>query len=226
LIGVVTGLKSEIATLEAAWRGAGFAFFAAGGSTARAETAVRDMVSRGAKLLVSAGLAGGLDPGLEPGDAVLAEAVAAPDGRSYPADAALRERLAGALAAANLRWSGGVLLGSDRAVLGAADKAALHRRTRAACADMESHGVARVAAALEVPLVVLRVIADPAGRAIPASALAGMAPDGATRALPVLGRLLLRPWEVPAIARLARDSRRAHEALGRLAFAVRGVLVG
>jgi hypothetical protein len=77
-----------------------------------------------------------------------------------------------------------------------------------------------------VPLLVLRVIADPADRTIPASALGGMAEDGSTRALPVLGALLLRPREIPAIARLARDSRQAHQALGRVALGLAGLVRG
>ena len=225
MIGVVTGLKSEIAALEPAWRGAGFAFFAAGGSAARAEMAARGMASSGAKLLLSVGLAGGLDPALQCGDAVLATAAIAPDGRAHACDAAWRARLAGPLRNAG-RLVEAPAASSDGALLSVEDKAALARATGAACVDMESHGVAHAAAELEIPMIVLRVIADPADRAIPPSALAGMAADGATRALPVLGRLLLRPWDVCAIARLARDSRRAHAALGRLALAVGGVLVG
>ncbi len=225
MIGVVTGLKSEIAALEPAWRGAGFAFFAAGGSAARAEAAARAMASRGAGLLLSVGLAAGLDPKLHCGDLVLATSVIAPGGRVCACDAGWRERLAGPLRSAG-RVVDAPAAGSDGALLSVEAKAALARATGAACVDMESHGVARAADELKIPLIVLRAIADPADRAIPACALAGMAPDGATRALPVLGRLLLGPWEAPAIARLARDSRRAHEALGRLALAVGGVLVG
>ena len=225
LIGVVTGLKSEIASLRPVWRGAAFAFFAAGGSAARAEDAARRMAAGGVALLMSVGVAGGLDPGALCGDVVLARSVKGPDGRAYPADAAWHARLAAAFST-GVRWSDAALLGSDRAILGVADKAALFRQTGAAAVDMESHGVARAAAALNVPFVALRAIADPAGCAIPSSAMAGMAADGSTRALAVLARLSLRPWEIPAIARLARDSRRAHAALGRVALAVGGVLVG
>ncbi|MGQ0676836.1 MAG: phosphorylase family protein [Rhodospirillales bacterium] len=225
MIGVVTGLKSEIAALGPAWRGGGFAFFAAGGSAERAEAAARDMAARGAKILVSAGLAGGLDPAAGPGDIVLAEAVIAPDGRSYPADAALRATIGRALAP-DFRWSAGAILGCDAPVLGAAAKAELHRRTGAVAVDMESHGVARAAAENGLPLVVLRAIADPAGESVPEAALAGMRPDGSTDPLAVLLRSIPRPWILPGLLRLAGQSRRAHAALGHVALAAGRVLVG
>ncbi len=225
MIGVVTGLKSEIAALEAAWRGDHFAFFAAGGSPERAAEAVRHMAARGAKLLISVGLAGALDPAAQTGDVVLAGAVIAPDGRSYAVDPAWHERLGGALSA-GMRWSDPPVLGSDAAVLTAADKAALYRKTRAAAVDMESHGLAREAAGRGIPFAVLRVIADPADRAIPAWAMGAVAADGSTRVAHVLKALLTKPWELGALLNLARDSRRAHAALGRVALAAREVLVG
>lgn len=225
LIGVVTGMKSEVAALRVAWRGTAFAFFAAGGSAGRAEEGARSLVRQGAAVLVSAGLAGGLDPALKCGDVLLANEVVAPDGRSYLADGDWHARLMARLSVAT-RWSDLPVLGVDAAVRTPGEKTALYLMSRAASVDMESHGVARAAAALKVPLIVLRVIADPADRAIPQAAIAGMAADGSTRALPVLARLALRPREIPAVARLACDSRAAHAALGRVALAVGGVLVG
>ena len=82
---------------------------------------------------------------------------------------------------------------------------------------MESHQVARAAVAAGVPFMALRVIVDAAGRDLPWSALAGLAPDGTARPLAVLARLLLRPWELPRLLALAGDSRSALAALGRLA---------
>ena len=224
-IGVISGLKSEIAALEGAWSGGAFAFFAAGGSAERAAEAARRMARDGAKLLMSVGVAGGLDPSLACGDAVLASQVIAPDGRAYPADEAWRKRLAAPLSK-GARWNDSALLGSDRPILGVADKAWLRRKSRAVAVDMESHGVARAAAELKLPFVALRVIADPAGRAVPQAALAGMKPDGSLDPVAVLLRLAPRPWTLPSLLRLAVENRQAHRALSRVALAVGGVLVG
>lgn len=225
-LGIVAGLQSELDVTAGVWP-ADTQRFAAGGSALRAADAARAMTRDGARLLVSLGLAGGLDPALRPGDLVIGSTVVVPGEIPYHAGTAVewRERLAEPLRA-QLRCVIAPIVGSDTPVATAAAKASLFAATRAVAVDMESHGVARAAAESGVPLVVLRVIADPADRAIPWAAMAGMAPDGAVRPAAVLGRLLLRPWEVPAIVRLARDSRQAHAVLGRVALRLAGVLAG
>ena len=56
---------------------------------------------------------------------------------------------------------------------------------------------------------VIRAIADPAGRVLPRAALAGLGPDGEPRPIAVLGELVRRPWELPALLAVAGDARRA-----------------
>jgi hypothetical protein len=80
---------------------------------------------------------------------------------------------------------------------------------------MESHVVAAVAREHGLPLLVLRAIADPADRAIPGPALAGLGPDGDARPLAVALRLLAAPWTLPALLRLAADSQAGLSALSR-----------
>jgi len=158
---------------------------------------------------------------------VIGSTVVVPGEIAYRASTAVewRERLAEPLRG-SMRCVIAPIVGSDTPVAAAAAKAALFAATQAVAVDMESHGVARAAAETGVPLAVLRVVADPADRAIPWAAMAGMAPDGSVRPAAVLGRLILRPWEVPALVRLARDSRQAHAALGRVALRLAGVLAG
>lgn len=223
-LGIIAGLKSEIDVTAAAWP-AGTPVFAAGGSAQRAADAARRMLTEGAELLVSLGLAGGLDPTLRPGDLVIGSAVVVASEAACRAETAVdwRDRAATALRETTPCVIAPIA-GSDTPVATAAAKAALFAATRAVAVDMESHGVARAAGEAGRPVVVVRAIADPADRAIPWSAMAGMAPDGSLRPAAVLGRLLLRPWEVPALARLARDSRAAHAALGRVALRLADVL--
>ncbi|MEX1204149.1 MAG: hypothetical protein WEB85_02750 [Dongiaceae bacterium] len=207
-IGIVTGLAAE-----AAWarRAAGPAALVAcaGGDAARA--AAR-LIEAGAGALLSFGLAGGLDPSLPSGYLVVAECVIA-GGRRIAVDAAWRERVA-----AEPRLGPRVvaaLAGSDRPVLSVAAKRALFAATGAAAVDMESHAVAAAAAAAGVPFLALRAIADPAGRAVPAAALAGLDAEGRVRAGAILAELMRAPGLIPAFAALALDAARARAALRR-----------
>jgi len=178
-------------------------------------------IAHGARGLVSFGTAGGLIPGLKPGQWVIAHKVLdMPDNaREYVsaiawADA-LRRAMPGALRAD--------LAGVTAPVVTADDKAALCRDSGAAAADMESHIVARVAAAHGLPFVVARVVIDPAERTLPPAALAGMRPDGSVNLFGVLGSLVKNPLQLPALLRVGKDAGHAKQAMrfGREVIALR-----
>lgn len=218
-LGIVTGLAAEAACIHRAAARLQISdralVFCAGGSAERAREGALRLVATGAGALLSFGIAGGLAPSLKPGALVLADAVIAPAGRCTATDRGWRERLqqrAGAVCTMTVA----PVAGQDRVIASAADKRSLFGRTKAAAVDMESHGVAAAAEAAGVPLLVLRAVADPAGRAIPSSALHGLAPDGRRRALPVIGGLLKKPWETVPLVRAAWDSRTAIESLSRV----------
>lgn len=181
---------------------------AGGGDGQRLAVELERAIDDGAVGVLSFGIAGGLRPDLEPGAVIIARAVS--HGQTCLAtDVSWTERLRG-LVPGTLH---GDVVGVDTAVTTVADKMELAQSTGAAVCDMESHIAARIAHARNVPLAVLRVVADPAGRALPSAALAGMKKDGATDAGAVLAKLATRPWQVPALARVGLDSRRAFAAL-------------
>jgi hopanoid-associated phosphorylase len=167
------------------------------------------LIAEGATALMSFGIAGGLVPGLEPGALLLPPAVIAPESDDvFPVDKAWHARVMAAAAACGLPLvTTAPVVGLDRAVTTVAEKAALARTTGASAVDMESHVVAAVAREHGVPLLVLRAIADPARRTIPAPALVGLGPEGEARPLAVALRLLAAPWTLLALMRLAADSR-------------------
>jgi len=225
-LGVITGLQKEAACLRAGGRRsrahAPMVFSAAGQPTLAAEAA-RRMLGEGASGLLSFGIAGGLDPTLGPGVVVVATNVVRPGGKSIdchePWIARLQETGAG--------FDAGPLLGSDDAVMTTTRKAALYREYGALAVDMESHAVAAVAAKAGVPFIAIRAVGDPASRAIPPAALAGLSPDGRTRALPVLAALMQRPKDAAALIRLARDTNAALASLRRVAgMGLIGMLAG
>jgi hopanoid-associated phosphorylase len=202
--GIVCGLVSEAALLV----GKRVLVRPVAGSAARATEEVRALAQEGVRAAVSFGLAGGLAADLPPGTLIVAASVIA-DGDVICCDPRLRQSLEAALPDART----GTVAGSDTAILDPADKAALAARTGALAVDMESHAVARAARDLGLPFAVLRAVADPAGRAIPPLALRALRADGTTGAWPVVKGLILRPWLVPAMMRIAADSKVAHRAL-------------
>lgn len=174
----------------------------------RAAQAARRLLAEGCSALLSFGMAGGLDPALAPGTLVLATAVLAPDGETYPSDEAWRAALGGRITAL-----AATLLGCDAPVSDPGEKARLFAATGAAAVDMESHAIAAVAASSGVPFLALRAVADPAHRAVPPAALRGVGADGGTRPGAVLAALVFAPWEIPSVVALAGESRRALSAL-------------
>ena len=188
-----------------------------GGDPLRAETAAREFATAGAAGLISFGIAGGLDPALEPGDLILAEGVRLPDEDVISTQASWRT----AFAAAAAGTADGMIYGSDLAVSRTDDKARLFTDYGVRAVDMESHGVARAAREAGSPFLIVRAIADPADRTIPPAALAGLGPDGEQRPFAVMQAILRNPAQVPALIQLARD---AKTAMRRLAAAAPSVV--
>src|SRR5512135_2689308 len=69
--------------------------YCSGASPIRAAAGAAALIAQGATVLVSFGLAGGLDPALRPGDLMLADSVILPDGGRIETDRTWRARLAG-----------------------------------------------------------------------------------------------------------------------------------
>ena len=165
-------------------------------------------IAQGCEGLVSFGTAGGLSPALRPGAWVIARSVIDGDQR-FDTDPSWAASLRTALPES----SDGDLVGVADPVVQASDKAALHHRTQAIAADMESHIVARLAAAHALPFVCCRVVIDSAERSLPEAALAGMRADGSTDVAGVIRSLLARPAQLPALLGVARDAGRARQSL-------------
>ena len=175
------------------------------------------MVSEGCAGLLSFGMAGGLDPGLDPGAVVVPDTVIAPGGEIHEADKPWRERLRAVLGK-TMEVSAAPLMGSDTLVASPEAKKILNRDTGAVAVDMESHAVARAAHDGGIPFLALRVIADPAARAVPEWIVRGISAGGAPRPGRILAGLLFRPWDVGVVIGLAGDSKTALTRLSRVAL--------
>jgi hopanoid-associated phosphorylase len=171
---------------------------------------IEEAIRAGCRSMISFGIAGGLAPGLGPGDLIVASVVI--DQQTIrPTDAAWSGRLLQTIPGSIYA----PILGVDAAIANPTIKRHLHSLVGAVAVDMESHVVARLAGGYDLAFAALRVIIDPAHRAIPDAALAGIGVDGNTDLIGVLRQLMARPSQTIALARLALDLLRARSRLVR-----------
>jgi adenosylhomocysteine nucleosidase len=162
--------------------------------------------------VISFGVAGGLDPALKSGDVVVATEVTAGDTR-WLAGSSLNEELIANIALKRRRVVRGGLAGVEQVVAGRSCKAALRSETGAAAVDMESHIAAAYAAEAGLPFAALRVISDPAHRALPALAQSAIKPNGDIDLRRVLRGLAKNPLTLRSLVSTGLDFNRALKSL-------------
>jgi len=172
----------------------------------------------GADVLVSFGFAGGLTPEWSPGDVLVAGMITGPDGTNYLPNLGLSLLLGSTLGRYGLNSRPATVLGVESVVASVESKRRLAKGHVAAAVDMESYAMAKAASAR--PFVVVRVIIDPASRAIPPSVLTALDDNGDVRPLALIGSLLRHPSDIMALAALARDSHAARRNLSNAATAI------
>jgi adenosylhomocysteine nucleosidase len=172
-----------------------------------AESAVR----QGYRGMISFGVAGGLASHLRPGDWVVASSIRESQ-TVRPTDTVWSRKLLGLI-------DGAVhapIVGVDAPVAEPANKRELHRTTGAVAVDMESHMMARVAAAHRLAFAALRVIVDPAHREVPPAALLSMRPDGRADTMGVLRDIIAHPSQLLRLTRIALDALTARAEMARV----------
>jgi adenosylhomocysteine nucleosidase len=190
--------------------GPGVLVICRGGSRETAEL-VRIALRAGCRSIISFGVAGGLAPDLVPGDCVVASAII-DHPTLQPTDPLWSRKLTEMIPDARY----GPIVGVNAVISNPADKRRLRALTGAVAVDMESHLVARLAASHCLAFTAVRVVIDPADRAVPHAALLAMAPGGSTDFSSMLWDILARPSQLSLLVRLAADAYAARTALVRL----------
>jgi len=212
----VTGLRTEARIVA----GPRVFAIAGGGDAVGLAAALEAIVARKPAAILSFGVAGGLAPGLAPGSKLIARTIIAEDGTRYDGDPVWSKRLSNALGGATITDIAGI----DLPLAGQEEKHALHRKTGAHAADMESHIAARVAAAHNLPFAAFRVVVDPAHRRLPHAALVALKSDGSLAYGAIAGSILRDPRQIPQLLRIAHDAQAAFLALFRSRKLIAGTL--
>jgi adenosylhomocysteine nucleosidase len=188
-----------------------------GGNTLQLHADITTALNENIIGMISFGVAGGLSPDMAIGTVVLANTIVSSNGR-FTVDPIWFDRLACRLPKA-VHAS---IVGVDRPVSEAQEKARLGVMTGAAVVDMESHIAARLASAYGFPFAALRIILDPVDLTLPPAALVGTNDDGTLNVAAVLRALAIAPSQLPSLVRTALAAGRAFAALRRS----RGLLDG
>jgi adenosylhomocysteine nucleosidase len=214
---IVTGLVQE-ARIAA---GPGMTVICSSSDPRQLRSLLADFDPLSVRGVISFGVAGGLDPALKSGDVVVATEVMAGESRWLAASSLSEELIAGA-GLGRQRVIRGGLAGVEQVVAAQAGKAALRSETGAAAVDMESHIAAAYAAEANLPFAALRVISDPATRALPALATNAIKANGDIDLRTVLRGVARNPLTIRALYATGRDFNRALRSLR----GCRGFLLG
>jgi len=160
--------------------------------------------------LISFGVAGGLSPELPPGSCIVGSAILDGTTRLMTDHDWSQNLLRGIPGAVS-----GMIVGVPAPIAHPDAKRALYRDTGAFAVDMESHIVATTAAAHGLRMAAVRVITDPAERALPLAALATMRPNGTSDIAAMIRSLMRRPRELPALLQTVLDACAARTTLLR-----------
>jgi adenosylhomocysteine nucleosidase len=207
---IITGLYSE-ARIAA---GAGMTVICCSSDPNQLRAQLNAFDHASVRGIVSFGIAGGLDPSLQPGDLVVANEIMTANAR-WATAAALSGSLVEGTNIGRRKIVGGTIVGAEEVLLHPRDKIRLHKETGATAVDMESHIAAAYAASVGLPFAALRVINDPVSRSLPALALNALKPNGDICPRKVLRGVARKPSVIPSLMRTAHDFNRAIATLRR-----------
>ncbi|MDR6663525.1 hopanoid-associated phosphorylase [Tardiphaga robiniae] len=205
---IVTGLVQE-AKIAA---GPGMTVICSSSDPVQLRSLLADFDPATIRGVISFGVAGGLDPDLKSGAVVVATEVVAGNSRWSASEVLSDELIAGAGVGRQKVFRGG-LVGVEKVVTGQAGKAALRSEFGAAAVDMESHIAAEFAAKAGLPFAALRVVSDPAHRALPEIATTAIKPNGDVDLRKVLRGIARNPLVIRALVSTGRDFNRALRSL-------------
>lgn len=180
-----------------------------------ARKAAERIVKCGPRAIIATGLAGALSSAIRPGSLILPHEVRSPEQPAGPGLHPAPTLLATARAAvggSRISTSTGILLTVDQPIHRPRDKSSLAKTTGAIAVDMESAEILRVAAANQVPALVLRGISDGARDSLPD--FGNRDPASLRGQLGIAAEALGSPRKLRNLLSIARGTRRALKTMG------------
>lgn len=204
---IVTGLAYEARMIA----GPGHVTMCSGGSPERLRRVLRGLTPA-YRAVISFGIAGGLDPGLSPGDVVLAQGIVVGNVRWF-AHPGLTQDWLQRLSVKGMNVVEAEIAGVEAPVRSPVAKAALRSATGAAAVDMESHVAAEFATTCGVPFAAIRAICDPANHSLPPFVGEALDAKGTLDWRHVLRMVVRQPRQIALLPRLAHDASAAFAGL-------------
>jgi nucleoside phosphorylase len=176
------------------------------GRAGSALAAILDARTPGLAGVLVLGVAGGLNPGLESGDLLLADRYSLQNGAAQGAGQAIKpdpQMLHSAEQAAlglSMPVCSGGALTVDHLVSQPKERQDLRAQYQVDSVNMEDYRAAEAAQKTGVPFLSARVVLDTAGERLP-----GYLPGLAKSPYKVLTHVLLMPWRIPTLLRLKRQ---------------------
>lgn len=215
-IGFITGIKKESEILRKCTNYPHNDIVCAGADSKRAYYQASKLVTNGCSLLISFGIAGGLDPALKAGDLVLASSLVDEKHNIFNLDQREQKKLITHLST-TFNISNNKIFGSTNIISSTKEKQRLFISHTATAVDMESLGVAQAANEKKCPFLIIRAIADTADQHLPTASLRSIDKNGNIKIGTILLDLALNPKDLTGLIKLAFNSRKALTSLSRVA---------
>jgi len=208
ITGIIIALADEVSSLTSKKINKGDCIFinehtllcCSGAGPKNAATASQLLIDRGAERLISWGCAAALAPQLKPGDLVLPEQLYSESKQQLAIDSGWLIHIKQSLSA--LKPNSGALAESSVIVAESAEKKKIYQQSKAVALDMESIAVAKIAKQQNMPVMVIRCIADPVDMSLPKAVSYALNKQGDVVLSKLLWFLLTHPFELPGLIKL------------------------
>jgi adenosylhomocysteine nucleosidase len=188
----------------------------AGAGAKNAKNATEQLLSSGAKQIISWGCAGALAPHLKAGDLIIPKIIQTQSNQQISTDNSLRKNIAHALG--KQTYFEGVLLESSGIISKAKEKSALFNENSAIAVDMESASVAQVCQKQNIPFIAIRTIVDSADFNLPVAVSHSMTAEGSVNLAKLILYTIRHPSEIPSLIKLGKHFKAANKKLKQISL--------